>query len=80
VTYRFDAQEQTIEARDRIPRAAWEQLVEREPVEVRYRPARPSSNHLAAHDSSFRLYLLALVGSIFAVLGATTIWSKRAVR
>jgi hypothetical protein len=69
VTYRFMADGETIEGRDELSHDEWQQLVEREPVEVLYRPQRASSNRLAAHSSWLLKTIFGLLGSVFTVLG-----------
>jgi hypothetical protein len=73
VTYSFTAEGETIEGRDELSRDEWERLREHGPVEVLYRPERPSSNRLAGHRSWLLKTLFGLIGSVFSVLGGTVL-------
>lgn len=77
-TYRFTAEGKPFEGRDELSYDEWQQLVEREPVEVLYRPGRPTSSHLAAHNTWFLDTLFTLLGFGLAALGGT--FFVRAVR
>jgi hypothetical protein len=70
VTYRFMAEGETFEGRDELSHGEWQQLVEREAVEVLYRPGKASSNRLAGHSSWLLKTIFGLLGSVFTVLGS----------
>ncbi len=73
VTYRFTTEGSTLEGRDELSREEWERLREHGPVDVLYRPHRPSSNRLAGHSSWLMKTMFGLIGSVFTVLGGTVL-------
>jgi hypothetical protein len=58
-----------VEGRDELSYKQWQQLIEREPVEVLYRPGKPSSSRLAGHSAWPLKTIFGLVGSVFTVVG-----------
>jgi hypothetical protein len=77
-TYRFTVEGRTVEGRDELSREAWERLVEREAVQVRYRPARVVANRLAGARPWKHKIPFTLVGSVLIAVGGTAF--GRAVR
>lgn len=77
-TYRFTVQGETLEGRDELSHEEWQRLVEREPVEMLYRPQKISSNHLASHSAWLLKTIFMLLGSICTAIGGTVF--VRAVR
>jgi hypothetical protein len=77
-TYRFTVQGETLEGRDELSHEEWQRLVEREPVEMLYRPQKISSNHLASHSAWLLKTIFVLLGSICTAIGGTVF--VRAVR
>ncbi|MGQ0735423.1 MAG: DUF3592 domain-containing protein [Acidobacteriota bacterium] len=73
VTYRFTADGETYEGQDELSHDAWQGLREREPVEVRYRPHRPSSHHLAQRSEWMLKTIFLLLGSVFTSIGGTMV-------
>ncbi len=81
VTYRFTVEGVTLEGRDELSRGDWERLRADGPVEVLYRPQRPSSNRLPGHSSWLMKTIFGLIGSVFTVLGGTVlVGSLRQIR
>jgi Protein of unknown function (DUF3592) len=73
VTYRFVVGQETLEGKDELSHGQWQRLREREPVEVRYRPQRPASNHLAGRSAWLLKTIFTLLGSIFTAIGGTVL-------
>lgn len=73
LTYRFTVQGETFEGRDELSQEDWERLAERGPVDVLYRPQKPSSNRLAGHRPWLLKTMFGLLGSVFTVLGGTIV-------
>jgi Protein of unknown function (DUF3592) len=71
VTYRFWMGGETFEGNDEVSWAVWDPLVEREPVDVFYRPAKPSSNQLEEESRWGAKILFTLLGGIFSGIGGT---------
>jgi hypothetical protein len=78
VTYRFTVDGETFEGRDELSHEKWEQLTERGPVEVLYRPQKASSNRLAGRSNWLLKTIFGVFGSVFAGVGG--IIFVRAVR
>ena len=70
-TYRFTVHETRLEGRDELSYDTWAKLRERQPAEVRYRPARPSANRLAGAHPWFVNLLLGVLGVVLTVVGST---------
>jgi hypothetical protein len=73
VTYRFVVGQETLEGKEELSHRHWQRLREREPVEVRYRPQRPASNHLAGRSAWLLKTIFTLIGSIFTAIGGTVL-------
>ncbi|HEY7500423.1 MAG TPA: DUF3592 domain-containing protein [Vicinamibacterales bacterium] len=69
VSYRFAANGRTFEGRDDVSRGEWNQMIEREPVGVRYLPDNPATNHLAVHSGWMLPAIFTAVGSIVLAVG-----------
>ena len=70
VNYRFVVDGTTYEGEDELSRAGWLGLREREPVEVFYRPSRPSSNALTRSGDWALKIIFTLLGGVFSGVGA----------
>jgi Protein of unknown function (DUF3592) len=71
VTYRFSVGGDTFEGDEEVSQVFWERLVEREPVDVFYRPTRPSSNQLEPESRWLLKIFFALLGALFTTIGGT---------
>ena len=69
VTYRFTVDRVAYEGEDELSHAEWQRLREREPVEVFYRPGRPSSNTLTRSGDWALKIIFTLLGGIFSIVG-----------
>jgi hypothetical protein len=71
VTYRFSVGGDTFEGDEEVSQVFWERLVEREPVDVFYRPTKPSSNQLEPESRWLVKIFFTLLGALFTAIGAT---------
>jgi hypothetical protein len=70
-TYRFSVDGDTFEGDEEVSQAFWERLVEREPVDVSYRPTKPSANQLEPEGRWLLKVLFTLLGGLFTAIGGT---------
>jgi hypothetical protein len=70
-TYRLMVPEGAFENQARLSHAGWVRLKEREAVEVVYLPDRPSANRLAGPRPWATAAVMAVLGSVFFLIGAT---------
>jgi hypothetical protein len=70
-TYRFSVGGDTFEGDEEVSQAFWERLVEREPVDVFYRPTTPSANQLEPEGRWLLKILFTLLGALFTAIGGT---------
>ena len=71
VSYRFSTGDgRVVEGSDTIDSGAWEKLVERGPIEIRYVADNPGSNRLASGSNVAGAAIFALLGAVFGGIGA----------
>lgn len=77
VTYRYSVNGETFEGRDELSADDWQAIVEREPIAVSYRPATPSSSHLAGRNAWVRKTVFVLAGSLCTAAGCWVVIRSR---
>ncbi len=71
VSYRFTTGDgKVVEGSESVDVGAWEKLVERGPIEIRYVAGNPGSNRLASGDNVAGAAIFALIGAVFGGIGA----------
>jgi hypothetical protein len=77
VTYRYSVDGETFEGRDELSADDWQTVVERAPISVSYRPARPSSSHLALRNAWLEKTVFVLAGSACMAAGCWVVIRSR---
>ncbi|MEX1171838.1 MAG: DUF3592 domain-containing protein [Chloroflexota bacterium] len=79
VRFRFTTQDEvTVEGSQEVEVGTWEELTEREPVEIYYLPSSPSSARLEPAAGLFMVVIFFLFGAVFGGIGGVLV--VRAVR
>ena len=69
VVYRFAVNGETFTGRDELSADGWNRVVEREPIDVRYRASDPSSSRLQSRNAWVEQSFFVLLGALFGGIG-----------
>ena len=76
VTYRFSVSGEPFEGRDQLSADDWLEVVEQAPIDVLYRPARPSSSHLPGRNV-WEKTIFVFTGSLCTIAGCWIVLRAR---